>query len=186
MRFYDVGMTYKKYKQYRYQGYDYSQNGFYFVTICTKNRESFFGEVTNGVVKYSEIGEVANKCWQDIPQHFPFVKLDRFIVMPNHIHGIIVIEKAQETQNIAGMQNFAFPQRYQNKFGPQSKNLSSIIRGFKVGVTKYVNNSHLSFAWQPRFYDRIIRNEDELYRIQNYIINNPSKWESDRNNPKNL
>lgn len=85
-----------------------------------------------------------------------------------------------------GTQNLAFLPEYQNKFGPQSKNLSSIIRGFKIGVTKYVNNNNLEFAWQSRFHDRIIRNENELNHIRQYIFNNPLRWELDKNNLENL
>lgn len=174
---------YKDKKQYRYKGYDYAQDGFYFVTICVKNREMFLGGAINGKIKLSEIGLAADKFWREIPNHFLFVKLDEYVVMPNHVHGIIIIEN--NTQNV-GTQNFAFLPEYQNKFGPQSKNLSSIIRGFKIGVTKYANNNNLEFAWQSRFHDRIIRNENELNCIRQYIINNPLKWELDRNNLENL
>jgi len=84
-------MSYKSQKQYRYKGYDYSQDGFYFVTICCKNREMFFGDVVAGKMQLSEIGEIVKKFWLKIFDHFPFVKLDKFIIMPNHIHGIIEI-----------------------------------------------------------------------------------------------
>lgn len=186
---------YKDKKQYRYKGYDYSQEGFYFVTICAKNRETFFGDVINGGIKLSEIGLAADIFWREITNHFPFVKLDEYVVMPNHVHGIIIIENNTQnagTQDVGtqdvGTQNLAFLRKeYQNKFGPQSKNLSSIIRGFKIGVTKYVNKNNLEyFAWQSRFHDRIIRNENELNRIRQYIIDNPLKWELDRNNLENL
>jgi len=178
---------YKNKKQYRYKGYDYSQDGFYFVTICTKNREFYFGDIVNKKINLSEIGKITEKCWLEIPNHFPFVKLDEYIVMSNHLHGIIIIENNTQnvgTQNV-GTQNFAFL-RYENKFGPQSKNLSSIIRGFKIGVTKYAKNNNIIFGWQSRFYDRIIRNNNELNRIRQYIINNTVKWELDRNNLENL
>ena len=121
----------------RLQNYDYSQNGYYFITICTKDREHYFGQITDGKIQPSEIGKMAQKFWLEIPNHFPFVILDEFIVMPNHVHGILVIEKNNndvrvETQNLASLQ---IPP--QNKFGPQSKNLASIIRGYKIGVKKY-------------------------------------------------
>lgn len=186
---------YKDKKQYRYKGYDYSQNGCYFVTICTKNREIFFGDIVGtqnlaflrdfAFLRATEIGKIAEKFWREIPDHFPFVKLDKFVIMPNHVHGIIQIDNPDP----AGTQDFAFPlfqPEYQNKFGPQSKNLSSIIRGFKIGVTKYANNKKIDFAWQSRFHDHIIRNDYELDRIRQYIIYNPIKWESDQNNSKDL
>ena len=84
-------MSYKSQKQYRYKGYDYAQDGFYFVTICCKNREMFFGDVVAAKTQLSEIGKIAEKYWLEIPDHFPFVKLDKFVIMPNHIHGIIEI-----------------------------------------------------------------------------------------------
>ena len=209
-------MKYKINKQYRYKGYNYSNEGFYFVTICTKNREMFFGDVIgkyhekfieDAEVKLSTIGLAAKKFWLDIPNHFPFVELDEHEIMPNHIHGIIQIKRDVGTQNLAFQnladddrtqnlafqnladddrtQNLAFLQ-YENKFGPQSKNLSSIIRGFKIGVTKYAKNNRIYFAWQPRFHDRIIRNENELNRIRQYIKNNAMKWAIDRNNIENI
>jgi len=205
---------YKYKKQYRYKGYDYSRAGMYFVTICTKDRKMFFGKilgkyhdkfVEDAIVKLSKAGQIVKKCWLEIPHHFPFVRLDEFIIMPNHIHGIVIIDnkntgtqniafksknKNTGTQNIAfksknkntGTQDVAFLREYKNKFGPQLGNLSSIIRGFKIGVTKYANKNNIEFAWQSRFHDRIIRNEMELLNIRNYIINNPFKWMLDRNN----
>jgi putative transposase len=178
-------MKYRDKKQYRHKEYDYSQNGFYFVTICTKDRELFFGDAVDCKIKLSKIGIIANKFWREIPSHFPFAKLDEFIIMPNHIHGIIQIDK--QIMKIVGTQDFAFPQNNnENKFGPQSKNLSSIIRGFKIGVTKFAKNNDIEFAWQSRFHDRIIRDEDELNRIREYIIDNPLRWKSDRNNLEDL
>ena len=188
-------MQYKYQKQYRHKNYDYSQNGFYFITICTKNHQMSFGNILkSGIencpiykIKLSEIGKITEKYWLEIPKHFPFVNLDEHIIMPNHIHGIIEIDKigAQNIRTV-GTQNLVFLQSgYKNKFGPQSKNLSSIIRGFKIGVTKYVNNSDINFLWQPRFHDRIIRNEKELDTIRKYICDNPVKWHLDKYNPEN-
>lgn len=183
-------MPFKSQKQYRYKGYDYSQDGFYFVTVCCKNREMFFGDVVAAKMQLSEIGKIAKKFWLEIFDHFPFVKLDKSIIMPNHVHGIIEIDNETVGPRTIGTQNFAFLRgehgEYRNKFGSQSKNLSSIIRGFKIGVTKYAKNNNIIFAWQTRFHDRIIRNDDELNRIRQYIMDNPKKWESDRNNPENL
>ncbi len=160
-------------KSARLKGYDYSSNGAYFITICTKNREPFFGEIIDGEMKLSEMGKIANDCWEQIPQHFPFVQLGEFVIMPNHVHGIVIIDKNNDT--IAETQNFASLNNG-NKFGTQSQNLASIIRGFKIGVTKYArNNTDIFDIWQPRFHDHIIRNEKEFERITEYIINNPKK-----------
>ena len=182
----DEGGLYKnKYrtKSVRWQGYDYSQEGFYFVTICTKDRELFFGDVVNGEMRFSEIGRMANKCWRKIIQRYKNVKLDEYIVMSNHVHGILNISAGTrhvETRRGASLQE------YKNKFGPLQKNsLSSIINHYKGDVRKYCNRNKYDFMWQERFYDRVIRNEEELNRIRQYIIDNPLKWEMDRNNPKN-
>ncbi|MFZ2970057.1 MAG: hypothetical protein WA063_02840 [Minisyncoccia bacterium] len=187
-------MKYKHQKQYRHNHYDYSQNGFYFVTICAKNHQMFFGDIARSgdeynsayEMKLSEIGKIAKQCWLEIPNHFPFVNLDEYIIMPNHVHGIIEIYKNDDYRE-AGTQNLAFLQtQHKNKFGPQSKNLSSVIRGFKIGVTKYANNNNINFIWQLRFHDRIIRNEKELNAIRKYIIDNPAKWHLDEYNPGNI
>jgi REP element-mobilizing transposase RayT len=159
--------------------WDYGRNAAYFVTICTKNRACFFGEITNGEMKFSSIGNIAKQCWIEIPEHFPFVKLGKFVIMPNHIHGIVIIDKPVGTQNFASLQQ---PQLSppQNKFGPQSKNLASIIRGFKIGVTKNARIINSGFAWQSRFHDHIIRDDEEFHRISRYIKNNPANWEKDK------
>jgi putative transposase len=172
--------NYYRIESSRLQFYDYSSNGYYFITICVKNNENFFGEISNSVVTLNELGQMAQKCWLEIPNHFPFVKLDEFIIIPNHVHGIIIIDKPEEnlrnsethgltktethgldnveTQNFASLHWFT----KKNKFGPQSKNLSSIIRGYKIGVTKYAKNNNIIFKWLERFYDVIIRDEEHL------------------------
>lgn len=164
----------------RLKGYDYSQNGYYFVTICTKNRQEFFGEIKNGELTLNEYGKITKKCWREIPDHFPNVILDEFIIMPNHIHGIVIIKNNDE-----GNKNFcSLP--WQTKL---SKSLSSIIRGFKIGVTKYFREKNNDeFVWQKSFYDHIIRNEKSLFNIRKYVQNNPFKWtsEQDRNHLTNI
>lgn len=156
----------------RLKGYDYSQDGAYFVTICTKNRECHFGYIKNGQMQLSEIGKIACECWLQIPDHFPFVVLGEWVVMPNHVHGVVIIDKKYDIPS---------SQPYQNKFAPQSKNLASIIRGFKIGVTKNAHVIYPNFSWQPRFHDHIIRDKNELSHISEYIINNPKNWEQDEN-----
>ena len=188
----------------RLKYYDYSSNGGYFITICTKNCTHYFGSIDDGKIQLTEIGIQADKCWQEIPSHFPFVVQDSYIIMPNHIHGIIIIDKTVETQNLAcnhvETQNLACNNKETqylaslqqqgkpkfNKFGPQSGNLGSIIRGFKIGVKKWALQNNIQFDWQSRFYDHIIRNVNELNRIRKYIIDNPLKWELEQNNPENL
>lgn len=170
--------------------HDY-KGGSYFVTICTKNREFFFGDIKNGEMNYSSLGHSAIDCLQQIPTHFPHVDIPIFVVMPNHIHAIVIINAlapSVETQNIASQnhtinpletQDFASLQQAKQKFGPQSKNLASVVRGFKIGVTKFANENDLSFAWQPRFHDHIIRNHHEMSLIADYIQNNVIRWRDD-------
>ncbi len=176
--------------------WDYGWNAAYFVTICTQNRACWFGEISDGVMDLSPIGHIANSCWYEIPNHFPFVELGIHIIMPNHVHGIVMINKPDDGRNdgpTVETQNFASlpppssvpppPSKLdkpKNQFGPQSKNLASIIRGFKIGVTKNARQFNPDFAWQPRYHDHIIRNEKSFQRISAYIGNNPQQWQEDK------
>ncbi|MER2598361.1 MAG: hypothetical protein ABTQ73_02450 [Caldilineales bacterium] len=187
--------------------WDYGSNAAYFVTICTHDRRHAFGRVLGGQVELSPLGEAAWDCWRAIPDHFPFAIADAFVAMPNHVHGIVIIDKPADgviagTQNIAttdaGTQNIATtdvvetqdlaslrrhppqPMLYGNRFGPQSQNLASIIRGFKIGVTKFARQHQIPFAWQDRYHDHIIRDTGGYDRIRTYIVENPLKWSRDR------
>ncbi|HZH70215.1 MAG TPA: hypothetical protein VFD80_07190, partial [Flavobacteriaceae bacterium] len=142
----------------RLKNWDYGWNAPYFVTICTQNREHFFGKIMDGKMVLSKIGHSANLCWNEIPNHFPFVELGAHIIMPNHVHGIIIINKFNDgrdegTQNFASLHSTGHSSidKPKNQFGPQSKNLASIIRGFKIGVTKNARLVNPNFSWQPRF-----------------------------------
>jgi REP element-mobilizing transposase RayT len=168
-------------------GYDYGSNGIYFVTICTHNRETYFGAVetqhpsggeTQDVasLRPTAIGQVAIDCWYAIPDHFPFVQLDAFQMMPNHLHGVLWICKPDYDDRDG----------QPNTFGPQRQNLASVIRGYKVGVKKYAMVHGIEFMWQPRYYDRVVRSPNELNRIRTYIDLNPDKWVDDRENLQNL
>ena len=163
-------------KSIRLKGYDYSDNGIYFITICTKNRTHFFGEVKEGKVRLSQLGLVAEQCWKDIPCHYNKVTLDEFVIMPNHVHGILIIN----AERVCAEGNVIKQGTYQNTFGPQSMNVASIVRGFKIGVTKYARREeNVSVIWQSRFYDNVIRCETALNRVRNYIKRNPSRWKED-------
>lgn len=157
----------------RWAAWDYSSNAAYFITICVANRAHDFGQIQNGEMKFTPMGKSAQDCWYEIPNHFPFVELGEHAIMPNHMHGVVVINKPVETQDIASLRI------QKNKFGPQSQNLASIIRGYKIGVTKFARQNNIPFAWQARYYDRIIRNAAEHERIDQYIISNPLNWEDD-------
>ena len=176
----------------RLQHWDYGSDALYFVTICTQNREHYFGEIADGKMQLSETGKMSHRFWFEIPNHFPFVQLGEFVVMPNHVHGIIIIDKTGydgdvrndanvETQNFASLPpQTTTPPTRGNIFGPQSQNLASIIRGYKIGVTKFARNNNIPFSWQSRFHDHIIRNHESFQRISNYIINNPVNWQDDK------
>jgi REP element-mobilizing transposase RayT len=169
----------------RLRNWNYGSNALYFVTICTQDREHYFGEIEDDKMILSETGKMAQEYWMEIPLHFPFVELDEFVIMPNHVHGIIVIDKpvdgGRDDDGTVETQNFAsLPGTTGNKFGPQSKNLASIVRGFKIGVTKFARSNGLIFSWQPRYHDHIIRNDASFQRISDYIKNNPSGWTNDK------
>jgi putative transposase len=166
-------------KSIRLKNYDYSQPGGYFVTICTKGRKSCFGQIVDEKINLSSVGEIVKGCWLGIPEHLKNVKLDEWVIMPNHIHGIIVIIDSVGTDyNLSLRKN-----RFQHI---TPKSLSYIIATFKSAVSRQINRigAGNDFAWQSRFYEHIIRNENELHRIREYIQNNPLKWELDRENPQ--
>lgn len=176
-----IGKMTKKYKgKYRVdttraKHWNYGWNGAYFVTLNSLNRVRHFGKIKNQTMTLSEIRQIAQNCWEEIPGHFPFVKLGAFVIMPDHVHGIIIIDKKDKKPE----EYITHPKDRENvgnRFGPQSRNLASIIRGFKVGVTKNARKINPSFAWQPRYHDRIIRDQQAHERIENYIINNPKNW----------
>ena len=130
----------------------------------------------NHEMKLSEMGENAKRCWESIPKHFPHVRTPLFVVMPNHIHGILVISDPHLDKHLVANN------RTHNDFGPQTLNLASVIRGFKAGVTTFARKRGISFAWQPRYHDHIIRNLKDLNRIADYIENNVGRWDMDKYN----
>lgn len=166
----------------RLTGWDYGSHGLYFITICTKDRVRYFGEIENlnsiilnetqnasetqsiASLQATEIGKIANDSWESIPLFHPYVELDDFVIMPDHMHGILFINKPDKT-------NWET-----NKFGPQRNNLASILRGYKSSVKTYATTNNIEFLWQSRYYDRVIRNEKEYLNIKNYINHNPENW----------
>ena len=156
----------------RLPSWDYASPGLYFVTICTKNNEEFFGEIVSEEMFLSDAGRIVSEEWMNTEIIRSNIRLDEWIVMPNHIHGIIVIMER--------MKRVETPRRgVFTKWKPGT--LGAIINQFKSISTKRIRCSETTaFAWQPRFYDHIIRNEKSLSRIRTYIQNNPMKWEHDR------
>jgi putative transposase len=164
-------------KSIRLKEYDYSQPGEYFITICTYDKKCVLGEEIEEKIRLSPIGEIAKKCLEEIHEHFPEVGLDEYVIMPNHVHGIIIITESRDLINQIPTKNF-----------PLMKNpkvtLGKIMRYYKARSTKYIHNSgYVDFRWQSLFYDRIVRGDKELNNIRDYIINNPIKWYLDEENP---
>jgi len=167
----------------RLQGFDYSQAGAYFVTICTQERACLFGEVLDGDMRLNDAGGVVEQCWLAIPIHFPDVVLDAVVVMPNHVHGIVItIDRAVGAKKFSPLRGENAEVRTPNR--SPSKTIGSIVRGFKIGVTKWFRESRgKEKVWQRNYYEHIIRNEEALSRIRQYIENNPMQWAYDRENP---
>ncbi len=156
----------------RLKDYDYSQVGIYFVTICARDRECLFGEIINEEMYLNDLGRITQRCWEEIIIHYPKAELDEYIIMPNHLHGIIfIIDDSVGVQNIEPLRQ----NRYQHII-PGS--VGAIIRGFKIGVKKNCGQT----VWQRNYYDHIIRNENSLEEIRNYIYSNPGGRTSDIEN----
>lgn len=171
-------------KSIRLKGWDYRNPGLYFVTICTDERRHHFGNIKNGVMSLSVPGCVAWHYWRQIPHHQENVVLDEFVVMPDHIHGIIGIESEEETVgtlHATSVRNENVAQDKMSSISPEAGSLSAIIRSYKSAITRWCNaHEHEYFAWQSRFYDHIIRNERTLNRIRQYIFDNPLQWQKDK------
>lgn len=156
-------------KKLRLKGFNYSQSGYYFITICIKNRREFFSHIINNELILTNYGRVGDDVWNNLPEYYN-VDIDYYVIMPDHFHGIIIID---------------------NSFNSIKKHfsLSDIIGKFKSYSTRKIRellNNKNEFEWQKSFYDRIIRNEQELYYTRKYIKENPLRWEIEKNNPENL
>ena len=169
---------------------DYGENGWYFVTICTKDCIFHLGNgVVYGQVQLTPIGEIAQKFFVEIPNHSKYTYVDTYVVMPNHVHGIIIIDKPIDIAISRPKQIKAdiTENEFMSQISPKAGSLGSIIRSYKSAVTRWCRrNQHAYFAWQERFYESIIRADDSIDRIRQYIINNPVKWEQDKNNLPDL
>ncbi len=189
----------------RAQWWNYGWNAAYFITICTANRECLLGNVSDGKMQLSRAGVIADICWHEIKNHAHNIELGEFVIMPNHIHGILilnadddsaentaVVPAAVETGHALSLHNHPpqnpparqiQPQKTigQERFQNIGKNtISSIVGSYKSAVTKHANRLGIETGWQPRFHDHIIQNPQEYERITDYILNNPAKWEEDK------
>jgi putative transposase len=196
----------------RLQNWDYGSNGAYFITICTKEMQHFFGEVVDKKMILNSVGVLAEEYWIEILKEFPYVEFGNFQIMPNHMHGILIIDKSvvpatvetrfiasnldgiiederskddadsSETRLIASV----LPEKdgiggFSGENNPMlSDNISRIIRWYKGRCTFEMRKINPNFGWHPRFHDHIIRNSESFERIQNYIEENPARWEEDK------
>ena len=170
----------------RLRGYDYTRPGAYFVTICTHNRECLFGEIMDGEMVLNHAGRMVLDVWNEIPKYYPGIVIDAFQIMPNYIHGIIKIVGAGPCA-CPNMDVNGQPQGV----APTGLSLPDVIHRFKTTTTKRYIDGVKQHAWprfdgklwQRNYWEHIIRNDGELCRIRQYIVNNPVKWQMDRNNP---
>jgi REP element-mobilizing transposase RayT len=180
--------------------HDYN-GGIYFVTICTRNHFRYFGNIVDGVMQLSDIGIFAVENLQNIGNHYPYAEIPLFVVMPNHIHVIVFVDGDRvpyqrrcdvHQQQPGCCRDGARPVSTDNGIDKNIGNnekmqqidkrkgwLSIVIGGFKSAITKFANHHRIDFMWQTRFHDRIIRSQDELNRIAEYIENNPINWDND-------
>ena len=173
----------------RLPGWDYTSAAHYFVTLCTKNQQCFFGDVVECMMHLSPIGEIVAEEWQKTPMIRRYVMLDLWVVMPNHLHGIIILVESPQGDRTSCAAVVETSRRDVSTIPPgvKSGSLGAIIGQVKSVCTKRIWTSGCrDFAWQPRFYDHIIRDEPSLNRIRQYIVDNPAKWGEDRYNPAKL
>ena len=198
----------KKYKnKYRIQSarlqtWNYGWAGAYFITICTQKREHYFGEVKHGKMVLSNIGVIANIFWYEIKNHTQNIELGEFVIMPNHVHGILILKNVNnsnkngkmETTNsnpvvvetlavVETLHATSLPNKnsfQMAKISPKSNSISTIIRSYKSAVTKHAHRLAYDFAWQSSFWDNIIHEPQSFQNISKYILNNPLNWKDDK------
>jgi REP element-mobilizing transposase RayT len=164
----------------RLKNYDYGRAGAYFITICIQGRQCILGTVVNGTVELNEYGSIIEQVWQGIPNHYPLANLDAAIAMPNHFHGILLILDKPINSN---------PQNHANVSRINRPKLGQIVAYFKYQSTKLINalrNTPGEKVWQRNYYEHVIRHEDSLKRLREYIMNNPKRWQEDQLHPENL
>ena len=190
----------------RLPSWDYTSSGYYFITICTLNRACFFGDVIKGEMQPSRLGEIGQRFWAEIPNHTRNAALDEYVVMPNHVHGIIIISQSGvgtpptsvetlrstpvETLPVETLHATSLPRPPRDPnypmavISPQAGSLAAMVRSYKSAVSYWAShNGRPDFGWQARYYDHIIRDEETLSKVRQYIRDNPLNWHLDRENP---
>lgn len=167
--------------------WDYSKPATYFITICTRNKAQLFGYIENGEMHRNQLGEFAHHCFKDIPDHFPFAEIINFVIMPDHVHGLIrICFRPKAIMPVSDpepeLTNPVDKNEFMASISPKRGSLASIVRSYKSAVTKFANENHLPCGWHERFHDHIVRNSGELQRISDYISNNPGRWGRDKPN----
>jgi putative transposase len=162
----------------RLSGYDYRQKGLYYVTVCASKRRCVFGFIKDGLFVPNGYGQLVIQCWRDLQNHSPFPELDEWQLMPNHLHGLILLPTAPAHDLPA-----------ETRFTTQAHSLGAVVRGFKAAATRCINKVRQEHnlppveLWQRGFYEHIVRDENDLNRIRRYIIENPQNWDADENHP---
>lgn len=157
--------------------YDYRQTGVYFVTLCGFQRACLFGELQDGSLQLNEAGTIAQEVWLEIPQHFPHVELDEFVVMPNHLHGLLVLV-ASSTPDSSDVPSLP---------GPLSRSLGAVVGAYKSATSRRINTWRGTPGvpvWQRNYYEHIVRSDEALVSIRRYIADNPHYWAEDEENPE--
>ena len=175
-------------KQLRMEEYDYSEGGWYFVTICTSKRKIHFGEIRNNLMCLNEFGTIVCKQWLWLQKQYPYIRLDLWVVMPNHFHGIIEITHGKDNPRI--VQGNGHPIAHTTntpEYQRRHNTLSQTINAFKTTSSKYIHLAkNFDFRWQRSFHDEIIEDESHLNNARRYILNNPRRWWRDRNNGNHM
>jgi putative transposase len=181
----------------RLNSWDYTTAAPYFITICTSKRLHYFGKIEDGKLIYTPVGAITDILWHEIKNHVPNIELDKFVVMPNHVHGILILGNivdrvdVVETLHATSLPSSQpIPSQSTSPLSttpptmatisPKPHSVSAIIRSYKSAVTKHAHRLGFEFEWQSRFHDHIIRDQQSFERIQDYIINNPVKWDADK------
>jgi putative transposase len=166
----------------RLNGYDYSQAGAYFVTVCVNGSACLLGEVEDGRMCLNGHGRTVYGCWEDLPHHYAHVRTDAFVVMPNHVHGIVMLDVPEDAGSV-GLASIGADVK------PKRHGLPEIVRAFKSFSARRINESRKTPGgriWQRGYYERVVRNDEELNRIREYIVDNPAKWSEDVYHPSNV
>jgi len=172
----------------RLKDYDYSSNGAYFVTMVTWRRDMLFGEIIDGNMRLNDFGAIADECWRDVPEHFPNVDLGAYVIMPNHVHGVVVINDMGDRRGTIYRAGATQPDKGKGAamLRPNVKpgSLGAIIRSYKSAVSYRIHKElNATGIWQRNYYEHIIRDEKDLQRITDYIEMNPLRWNDDDENP---